>query len=177
MPDGTGLIVTGSTIRQLTITPEIGTHGVVTITLAVTDGIDTVTTSFVLSVLERTYYLAEGATGAFFDTWIAVANPNPQTALFEATFLKPDGTTVVRSGGLAAHQQTIIGVDFLTGLVDAAFSTVVSATNGQPLVVERTMRWGATRSRAHAEKAAAGAARDWSSPKARRATSRRTSCS
>ncbi len=161
VPDGTGLIVTGSTIRQLTITPEIGTHGVVTITLAVTDGIDTVTTSFVLSVLERTYYLAEGATGAFFDTWIAIANPNPQTALFEATFLKPDGTTVVRSGGLAAHQQTIIGVDFLTALVDAAFSTVVSATNGQPLVVERTMRWGATRYGAHTEKAAAGAARDW----------------
>ena len=91
---------------------------------------------------------------------IAIANPNPQTALFEATFLKPDGTTVVRSGGLAAHQQTIIGVDFLTGLVDAAFSTVVSATNGQPLVVERTMRWGATRYGAHTEKAAAGAARD-----------------
>ena len=77
VPDGTGLIVTGSTIRQLTITPEIGTHGDVTITLAVTDGIDTVTTSFVLSVLERTYYLAEGATGAFFDTWIADRQPQP----------------------------------------------------------------------------------------------------
>ena len=159
--NGTGLSVTGSTIRQLTITPAIGTHGDVTITLTVTDGIDTATTSFVLSVLERTYYLAEGATGAFFDTWIAIANPNPQMALFEATFLKPDGTTVVRSGGLAAHQQTIIGVDFLTGLADAAFSTVVTATNGQPLVVERTMRWGATRYGAHSEKAAGGAARDW----------------
>ena len=46
---------------------HLSMHGVVTITLAVTDGIHTVTTSFV-SRFERTYYLAEGATGAFFDT-------------------------------------------------------------------------------------------------------------
>ena len=161
VPDATGLIVTGSPFRQLTITPVIGAHGDVTITLMVTDGIDTTTTSFVLSVVERTYYLAEGATGPFFDTWIAIANPNPQVATFQASFLKPDGTTVVEDGVLLAHQRKTIFVDMLTGLGDATFSTVAAATNGQPLAVERTMRWGATHYGAHTEKAAAGAARNW----------------
>jgi YVTN family beta-propeller protein len=161
VPDATGLTVTGPPNRQLTITPAIGAHGDVTITLMVTDGIATTTTSFVLSVLERTYYLAEGATGPFFDTWIAIANPNPQLATFRASFLKANGTTTVQDGVLLAHQRTTIFVDTLPGLEDATFSTVVAATNGQPLVVERTMRWGASHYGAHTEKAAAGASRDW----------------
>ena len=47
-----------------------------TITLTVSDGQRSSSTTFTLTVTERTYYLAEGATGPFFDTDILIANPN-----------------------------------------------------------------------------------------------------
>ena len=39
-------------------------------------------------------YLAEGATGAFFDTRLAIANPTPLPALVLTRFQKGDGTTI-----------------------------------------------------------------------------------
>jgi hypothetical protein len=41
---------------------------------------------------EQKWFFAEGATGAFFDMFILIGNPNATTALITATFLFDDGT-------------------------------------------------------------------------------------
>ena len=51
---------------------------------------------------------------------------------------------IIENGVLLAHQRLTVVVDMLPALAAATSWTVVSATNGQPLVVERTMRWDAT---------------------------------
>jgi YVTN family beta-propeller protein/autotransporter-associated beta strand protein len=160
VPDS-GLAIAAPPARWLTVTPPFGARGPVTITLTVSDGFDTTTTSFALSVVGRSYLLAEGATGPFFDTHVAIANPTPQTVTYQARFLKEDGTTVVAFGGLAPHQRETIAVDDVAGMANATFSTVVSANADVPLAVERTMRWDATRYGAHTEKASVGAGTSW----------------
>ena len=51
------------------------------------DQVRSVTATFTLKPTTYTYYLAEGATGAFFDLDIIVANPNDQDAPVAMTFL------------------------------------------------------------------------------------------
>lgn len=153
-----GLTFNGS---MLTISPEIGMHGTATITMSVSDGIDSTSTTFELTVTQTSYYLAEGSTGSFFDTVIAIANPNPQTATYNMKFLLPGGGTIERAGGLAPYQQEAVLVDQITGLESTSFSTIVSATNNLPLIVERTMSWDATGYGAHTEKAANGLGTSW----------------
>ena len=41
------------------------------------------------------WFLAEGATGPYFDLFVLVANPSTADAQIEATFLLPDGTKLV----------------------------------------------------------------------------------
>lgn len=41
------------------------------------------------------WFLAEGATGAFFALFVLVANPGPVAAQVQASFRRPDGTTVL----------------------------------------------------------------------------------
>ena len=42
------------------------------------------------------WFLAEGATGSYFDLFVLIANPGTADAQVEATYLLPDGTTLVR---------------------------------------------------------------------------------
>ncbi len=48
-----------------------------------------------------TYYLAEGATGQFFDTDLLLANPQMVDAPVTIDFLRADGTSVVVNRTLA----------------------------------------------------------------------------
>jgi hypothetical protein len=89
----------------------------------------------------RSYYLAEGATGAFFTLDIALGNPNGAPAPVRLQFLRADGTSVVDTRTLPAWSRTTVRVDALPSLEDAALSTVVQSTSGVPLLVERTMIW------------------------------------
>ena len=107
------------------------------------------------------YTLAEGATGAFFDLDILLANPNDTPVLVNITFLEGDGTTLVQSRTLPPLSRTTILVDEIQGLESAEVSTTVSSANGLPIVVERTMRWDETGYGSHTEKAAHGAERTW----------------
>lgn len=109
----------------------------------------------------RTYYLAEGSTGSFFDTDVLIANPNQATAAVSIQFLTQDGVTISDARVLPAMSRTTIRADELRGLENAAFSTAVTSIDGSPLVVERTMRWGDGGYGAHTEKASAGTALDW----------------
>ena len=50
------------------------------------------------------WFLAEGATGPYFDLFVLVANPGTTAAEVEATYLLPDGTTVVKPYTVAADE-------------------------------------------------------------------------
>jgi hypothetical protein len=93
------------------------------------------------------WFLAEGATGAFFDMFILIANPDPvNTATVDASFLLDNGSTLTKSYTVGPNSRKTIYVDgenFPGGklLANAALSTVLTSTNGVPIVVERAMWW------------------------------------
>jgi Tol biopolymer transport system component len=90
----------------------------------------------------ETWFLAEGATGPYFDLFVLVANPNATAAAIEATYLLPDGTTVVKPYTVAPNARFNIWVDFEdAALANTAVSTLIRVTNGVPVLVERAMWW------------------------------------
>jgi hypothetical protein len=161
----TNIVIEGSGASwTLTVTPALHQLGTTTITLFVSDGAALTLKQFTVTVEQRpaaTYYLAEGATGAFFDTDLLLANPNDEAAPVTITFFKEDGTTVLQDRTLAPLSRTTIHVDTLAGLEATSFSPQVVSTRGLPLMVERTMWWDASGYGAHGEKAVEGAAPQW----------------
>jgi hypothetical protein len=88
------------------------------------------------------WFLAEGATGPYFDLFVLVANPGPVDAQIEVSYLLPDGTVVVKPHVVAASSRFTIWVDHEDArLTDTAVSTTVRSTNEVPVIVERTMWW------------------------------------
>jgi subtilisin-like proprotein convertase family protein len=92
-----------------------------------------------VNVGEFTYYLSEGATGAFFDNEVTLANPTDAAAPVSIDFLPEHGPPVPYAATVSPNVPLQIIVD---NTVPAdAVSTVVHSTNGVPLAVERTMSW------------------------------------
>jgi len=95
------------------------------------------------------WFLAEGNTGPFFDLFILLANPNPNEAAIRLDYMQPDGLTLSKVYSVPPDGRATIWVDdeeFPAGsgnkaLANAAVSTTVTATNGVPIIVERTMWW------------------------------------
>jgi autotransporter-associated beta strand protein/YVTN family beta-propeller protein len=151
--------------RTLIATPVAGASGSTVMTVTVSDGALVTQRTFTLTVTPAppnpTYYLAEGATGAFFDTDILIANPNNVAAPFTISFFTDAGTSVVQQRTLLPMSRLTIHVDDIAGLEATSMSTTVTSTSGLPLIVERTMRWDASGYGAHTEKASAGPATTW----------------
>jgi probable HAF family extracellular repeat protein len=110
------------------------------------------------------WFLAEGATGPFFDMFVLIANPTTTDAQVKVTYLTIDGTTYSRITTAPANARSGIWVDeeTFTGvagkpLADAAVSTTVESMNNVPLVVERAMWWPADSSTWHEAHNSAGA--------------------
>ena len=95
-------------------------------------------------------YLAEGATGAFFDTRLAIANPTTSPALVQTRFQRPDGTAVTDYRVVGAMSRATIEVEGLAGLEAAEFSTLVEAD--VQVVADRTMTWDGSGYGSHAER-------------------------
>jgi hypothetical protein len=106
-------------------------------------GIAVAVTQSASAATPLTYYLAEGATGDFFDLSVAIANPNDAPAPASVRFMKEDGSVIEQPHTIAAMSRLTIAVDEIPGLEASAVSTVVESTSGLPLVVERTMTWSA----------------------------------
>ena len=112
-----------------------------------------------------TWFLAEGATGPYFDLFVLVANPNAEPAEVRLTYLLADGTTHTRSLTAPPASRSTVWVDHesLDGgttfpLADAAVSTTVASTNDVPIVVERAMWWPGDVPTWHEAHASAGSA-------------------
>jgi hypothetical protein len=95
------------------------------------------------------WLLAEGATGPFFDLFVLIANPNPGIADLDVGYLLPDGSTVSRTYQVPGNSRFTIWVDLDSELANTAVSTVVTSTNGVPVIVERAMWWPGAWHEAH----------------------------
>ena len=96
-----------------------------------------------VSQLSTTWFLAEGATGPFFETFLLFANPNQAAATAELTFLPDVGPPVTRQIGIPANGRATVNIEALDPpapeLANAAVATQVVST--QPIVVERAQYW------------------------------------
>ena len=92
--------------------------------------------------LSPSWFFAEGATGAFFDLFLLIGNPGDQAAEVQATYLLPNGSTIVRQYVVGARSRFNIWVDLEEPqLADTAVSTTLTSLNGVPIVAERAMWW------------------------------------
>ncbi len=87
------------------------------------------------------WFLAEGATGPYFDLFVLIANPERRgDAQVQVTYLLPDGTDAITRPDRAGQQRaptsgsTARAVRRGRGfpLADTAVSTTVESTNGVP---------------------------------------------
>jgi len=88
------------------------------------------------------WFLAEGATGSFFDMFVLVANAESMDAQIRVSYLLPDGVPVIKNYVVAANSRLTINVDGEDPrLADTPVSTIVESTNSVPVIVERAMWW------------------------------------
>ena len=89
------------------------------------------------------WYLAEGSTGPF-DEFVLLANPHvSQRAIGRVTFLTDAGARVERPYALEPRSRQTMWINSeVPELQNAAFATVVEATNGVSVLAERAMYWG-----------------------------------
>lgn len=98
----------------------------------------------------QTTYLVEGYTGAGFNEYLTFQNPNAGPVDILITYLKSDGTTVVKPLTLAASQRTTVVVHSSSGAglglnQETSVKVLVSAGAPGGILVERVMyfRYGA----------------------------------
>jgi hypothetical protein len=88
------------------------------------------------------WFFAEGATGAFFDMYLLLANPGDSPANVAITYTPEGASAVTHTYGVAPRSRSTIWVDQQPGLEAASLSaTVVSDV---PIVAERAMWWPGT---------------------------------
>ena len=85
------------------------------------------------------WFLAEGATGSFFDTYVLIANPGATPVDVTASFLRDDGTVVTRTYTVRENARFSIYVDAIPGLEATSLATTIDSSG--PVVVERAMYW------------------------------------
>ena len=88
------------------------------------------------------WYLAEGATGPYFDLFVLIANPGNSRATVRARYLRPDGIVVEKLYDVEARSRRTVYVDAEDPLLtDTAVATAVESLAGPAVVVERAMWW------------------------------------
>ena len=94
-----------------------------------------------VTALATQWFLAEGATGPFFDLYVLIANPSNTAASIDAHYAKPDGSVVTRQYTVPANGRFSVFVDAIAGLENTPVATTITSTNSVPVVVERAMYW------------------------------------
>jgi hypothetical protein len=89
---------------------------------------------------DRRWIFAEGATGAYFDTYLLVSNPGASAANVTYTFYTAYGQTVTTTRAVPAQSRLTVNVeDVDSKLANVAVSTTI--TSDVPVVAERAMYW------------------------------------
>jgi hypothetical protein len=88
----------------------------------------------------NSWFLAEGATGSFFDLFLLLANAETTDADVKVTYLLPSGDPIVKHYDVKAQSRRTVNVDFEdTRLIDTPASTIVESA--VPVIAERAMWW------------------------------------
>jgi hypothetical protein len=87
------------------------------------------------------WFLAEGATGTFFDTFVLLSNPQPREAHVTLRYLLTTGETISVAHTLAPQSRQTVNIEEEGDrrLLQATMSTVV--TSDVPVIAERSMYW------------------------------------
>src|SRR5262249_27175051 len=90
------------------------------------------------------WFLAEGATGPFFECFILLSNPSSTDANVSLSYLLPDGTAIPQTVVVPANGRKTINVEHDVNdsdprLANAAVSTTINSDVG--IIVERSMYW------------------------------------
>lgn len=107
------------------------------------------------------YVLAEGVTGSFFRTDVAVANPNIDAATVQWRLSTEEGVVAVRDAVLAPMSRTVLVLNDVPELDDRSVAVEVRSLDALPLAVERTTTWDATGYGAHASSAVSSPSTRW----------------
>ena len=94
--------------------------------------------------LATQWFLAEGATGSFFTTFVLLSNPNPAPAHVTLTYLREGGGTVARIEDGARRPRASPSTCAEEDATLAATSVATRVTSDLPIVVERAMYWPLT---------------------------------
>jgi hypothetical protein len=95
------------------------------------------------------WFMAEGATGSFFDLFVLIENPGTQAATVQVDYLRPSGPPLTKTYAIAPQSRFTIYVDdeqIPAGsgqrpLASTPVAMRVTSTNGVPIIVERSMWW------------------------------------
>jgi subtilisin-like proprotein convertase family protein len=86
------------------------------------------------------WFLAEGATGPFFECYVLLSNPTSDPATVHLTYLLPSGETVPQTVTVPANGRSTIDVETVDPkLANTAVSTTITSDVG--IVAERSMYW------------------------------------
>ena len=99
-----------------------------------------------VTAASNNWFLAEGATGTFFDLFILIANPNNSQAKVQVTYMLPGGSTLQKNYDVEPNSRSSIYVDAELFdnqplLASTPMSIKLVSTNNVPVIVERTMWW------------------------------------
>ena len=89
------------------------------------------------------WFLAEGATGSFFTTFVLLSNPNATPAAVTLTYFREGGGTVTSQKTIPAGTRLTINVALEDPSLSAT-SVATRVTADVPIVVERAMSWPMT---------------------------------
>jgi hypothetical protein len=95
------------------------------------------------------WFLAEGATGPFFELFLLIANPNPAPAQVQVAYLLINGAPITKTYTIPGNGRYTIWVDEeqfpegsgLEPLANTAISMRVRSLNNVPIIAERAMWW------------------------------------
>ncbi len=108
----------------------------------------------------REWYFAEGYTAEDFDSWVLIANPNPDATDVKLAFMLPDGSVREVDMKVPGRSRGTVGVDCLPGLEQTEFSLCVRSS--LPVIAERAMYFTYRgRSGGHAAMGVAQPSRRW----------------
>ena len=86
------------------------------------------------------WFLAEGATGSFFTTFVLVSNPNATPAAVTMTYFREGGGTITRTRTMPPASRLTVNVALEDASL-AATSLATRVTSDVPIVAERSMYW------------------------------------